>query len=55
MQIFIAVATVIAFILWLRHGINKLDAKIEGVIDSYAGIRETLGWIRGRIGFMEQS
>lgn len=65
-QFVITVSTVIGVFLWLRHDINQLNAKIEKVSDdlnaridkvndNYAAMRESLGWIRGRMGFTEQT
>ena len=60
-QFIILVGTVIGVFLWLRHDINQihtridnLDDKYDKLIDNYAALRETLGWIRGRMGFTEQ-
>jgi hypothetical protein len=65
-QFVITVGTVIGVFLWLRHDINLLNAKIDRVYDdlnakierqndNIAALRESLGWIRGRMGFTEQS
>ena len=61
-QFIITVGTVIGVFLWLRHDINQLnarmdnlDTKFEKLNDNYAALRESLGWIRGRMGFTEQS
>ncbi len=60
-QFIITVGTVIGVFLWLRHDINQLNsrvdtlnAKFDKMNDNYAVLRETLGWIRGRMGFSEQ-
>ena len=53
-QFIITVGTVIAVFLWLRNDINNLNAKIDKINDNYAAMRESLGWIRGRMGFTEQ-
>ncbi len=64
-QFIITVGTVIGVFLWLRHDINLLNGKIDKVSDdlnaridkvneNYAAMRESLGWIRGRMGFTEQ-
>lgn len=63
-QFFITVGTVIAVFLWLRNDINRLDEKIDRVNDvlqsdvrsirtEVASIRESLGWMRGRMGYSE--
>ena len=59
-QFIILVGTVIGVFLWLRHDINQihtridnLDDKYDKLIDNYAALRETLGWIHGRMGFTE--
>ncbi len=59
-QFIITVGTVIGVFLWLRHDINQLnarmdnlDAKFDKSNDNYAALRESLGWIRGRMGFTE--
>ena len=54
-QFIITVGTVIAVFLWLRNDINNLNAKIDKINDNYAAMRESLGWIRGRMGFTEQA
>lgn len=61
-QFIITVGTVIGVFLWLRHDINQLnarmdnlDTKFEKLNDNYAALRESLGWIRGRMGFTEQT
>lgn len=53
-QFIITVGTVIAVFLWLRNDINNLNGKIDKINDNYAAMRESLGWIRGRMGFTEQ-
>jgi len=53
-QFIITVGTVIAVFLWLRNDINNLNNKIDKINDNYAAMRESLGWIRGRMGFTEQ-
>lgn len=66
LQFVITVGTVIGVFLWLRHDINLLNAKIDRVYDdlnakiekqndNIAALRESLGWMRGRMGFTEQS
>ena len=61
-QFIITVGTVIGVFLWLRHDINLLNAKIDRVSDNInkkieklndndAALRESLGWMRGRMGF----
>ncbi len=63
-QFFITVGTVIAVFLWLRNDLNRLDANIDRVIDALkfdinslrievTSIRESLGWMRGRMGYSE--
>ena len=63
-QFIIIVGTVIGVFLWLRHDINLLNAKIDRVSDNLnkkieklndndAVLRESLGWMRGRMGFTE--
>ncbi|MCY4538826.1 MAG: hypothetical protein OXE52_11445 [Chloroflexi bacterium] len=61
-QFIITVGTVIGVLLWLRHDINQLnarldnlDAKFDKLNENYAVLRESLGWIRGRMGFTEQT
>lgn len=54
-QFIITVGTVIGVFLWLKHDIHQLNAKIEKLNDNYAAMRESLGWIRGRMGFSEQT
>ena len=54
-QFIITVGTVIGVFLWLKHDIHQLNAKIEKLKDNYAAMRESLGWIRGRMGFSEQT
>ena len=66
LQFVITVGTVIGVFLWLRHDINLLNAKIDRVYDdlnakiekqndNIAALRESLGWMRGRMGFTEQT
>lgn len=63
-QFIIIVGTVIGVFLWLRHDINLLNTKIDRVSDNLnkkieklndndAVLRESLGWMRGRMGFTE--
>ena len=52
-QFIIIVGTVIGVFLWLKHDIHQLNAKIEKLNDNYAAMRESIGWIRGRMGFSE--
>ena len=52
-QFIITVGTVIGVFLWLKHDIHQLHTKIEKLNDNYAAMRESLGWIRGRMGFSE--
>ena len=59
-QFIITVGTVIGVFLWLRHDINQLNSRIDGLgtkfdklNDNYAAMRESIGWIRGRMGFHE--
>lgn len=54
-QFIITVGTVIGVFLWLKHDIHQLNAKIEKLNDNYTSMRESLGWIRGRMGFTEQT
>lgn len=61
MQFLITVGTVIGVFLWLRHDINQLNTRIDTLSskfdklnDNHAALRESLGWIRGRMGFSEQ-
>ena len=61
-QFIITVGTVIGVFLWLRHDIvqlntriDNLDKKFDKLNDNYAALRESLGWIRGRMGFTEQT
>lgn len=61
-QFIITVGTVIGVFLWLRHDIvqlngriDNLDTKFDKLNDNYAALRESLGWIRGRMGFTEQT
>ena len=54
-QFIIIVGTVIGVFLWLKHDIHQLNAKIEKLNDNYTSMRESLGWIRGRMGFTEQT
>ncbi|MCY3864419.1 MAG: hypothetical protein OXG68_03180 [Chloroflexi bacterium] len=61
-QFIITVGTVIGVFLWLRHDIvqlnsriDNLDTKFDKLNDNYAALRESLGWIRGRMGFTEQA
>ncbi len=63
LQFIITVGTVIGVFIWLRYDINHirqdlnnlkqdvrlLDAKIDRVNENYASVRETLGWVRGRL------
>ncbi len=60
-QFIITVGTVIGVFLWLRQDIiqlnartDNLDKKFDKLNDNYAALRESLGWIRGRMGFTEQ-
>ena len=53
-QFIITVGTVIAVFLWLRNDINNLNHKIDKINDNCAAMRESLGWMRGRMGFTEQ-
>ncbi len=61
-QFIITVGTVIGVFLWLRHDINQLnarmdnlDSKFDKLNDNYAALRESLSWIRGRMGFTESA
>ncbi|MCY3833061.1 MAG: hypothetical protein OXG85_08585 [Chloroflexi bacterium] len=61
-QFIITVGTVIGVYLWLRHDIvqlnsriDYLDKKFDKLNDNYAALRESLGWIRGRMGFTDQT
>lgn len=54
-QFVITVGTVIGVFLWLKHDIHQLNTKIEKLNDNYTSMRESLGWIRGRMGFTEQT
>ena len=54
-QFIITVGTVIGVFLWLKHDIHQLNTKIEKLNDNYAAMRESIGWIRGRMGFSEQT
>ena len=61
-QFIITVGTVIGVFLWLRHDIVQLNSRIDGLDkkfdklnDNHAALRESLGWIRGRMGFTEQA
>ncbi len=33
----------------LKQDVRLLDAKIDRVNENYASVRETLGWVRGRL------
>ncbi|MDE2818586.1 MAG: hypothetical protein OXT68_14435 [Chloroflexota bacterium] len=52
-QFVITVGTVIGVFLWLKHDVHQLNAKIEKLNDNYTSMRESLGWIRGGMGFTE--
>ncbi len=61
-QFIITVGTVIGVFLWLRHDINQLNTRIDSLgtkfdklNENHAALRESLGWIRGRMGFSEQT
>ena len=54
-QFIITVGTVIGVFLWLKHDIHQLNAKFDKLNDNYAAMRESIGWIRGRMGFHEDS
>ena len=60
-QFIIIVGTVIGVFLWLRHDINQihgridsLETKFDKLSDSVAALRESMAWMRGRTGLMEQ-
>ena len=61
-QFIITVGTVIGVFLWLRHDIvqlnnriDTLDKKFDKLNENHTVLRESLGWIRGRMGFTEQA
>ncbi len=54
-QFIITVGTVIGVFLWLKHDIHQLNAKFDKLNDNYAAMRESIGWIRGHMGFHEDS
>lgn len=54
-QFIITVGTVIGVFLWLKHDIHQLNTKFDKLNDNYAAMRESIGWIRGRMSFVEDS
>lgn len=61
-QFIITVGTVIGVFLWLRHDINQihgridsLETKFDKLNDSVTSLRESMAWMRGRVGFSEQA
>ena len=61
-QFIIIVGTVIGVFLWLKHDIHQLNiridslgAKFDKLNENLAALRESLGWIPGRMGFSEQA
>lgn len=39
--------------LWLKNDINQLSARMDKLQDEVAALRESVAWIRGRMGFTE--